>query len=86
MVHRRTTCIQWLDSLLEILGPAWVAAIGSDMGVTALRMFARYGSPAKIKRLGRTRLADFFRKSSRGAWHHERAYAVINAADATLRV
>ncbi|MCA1699376.1 MAG: transposase, partial [Actinobacteria bacterium] len=86
LVHRRTTSMARLDALLEILGPAWVAAIGSDMSLTALRFLARYGDPRKVKRLGNARLADFFRRSSRGAWNHERAAAVINAAEATLRL
>lgn len=86
LVHRRTTSMARLDALLEILGPAWVAAIGSDMSLTALRFLARYGDPRKVKRLGNARLAEFFHRSSRGAWHHERAAAVINAADATLRL
>jgi transposase len=86
LVHRRTTSMARLDALLEILGPAWVAAIGSDMSLTALRFLARYGDPRKVKRLGSTRLADFFRRSSRGAWNHERAAAVLDAADATLRL
>ncbi len=75
-----------LDALLEIMGPAWVAALGSDMSLTALRFLARYGHPAKVKKLGKARLAEFFRRSSRGAWHHERAAAVIEAAAATLRL
>ena len=86
LVHRRTTSMARLDALLEILGPAWVAAIGSDMSLTALRFLARYGDPRKVKRLGEARLAEFFRRSSRGAWHHERAAAVMAAVDATLRL
>ena len=86
LVHRRTTSMARLDALLEILGPAWVAAIGSDMSLTALRFLARYGDPRKVKRLGAARLADFFRRSSRGAWNHERAAVVIEAAEATLRL
>lgn len=86
MVHRRSTSMARLDALLELLGPAWVTAIGSDMTLTALRFLARYGHPGKVKRLGKARLAEFFRRSSRGAWHHERAQAVIDAAEATLRL
>jgi transposase len=86
LVHRRTTSMARLDALLEILGPAWVTAIGSDMSLTALRLLARYGHPERVKRLGKARLAEFFRRSSRGAWHHERAQAVMDAADATLRL
>lgn len=86
LVHRRTVSMARLDALLEIMGPAWVAALGSDMSLTALRFLARYGHPAKVKKLGKARLAEFFRRSSRGAWHHERAAAVMVAAEATLRL
>jgi hypothetical protein len=34
LVHRRTACMQRLDALPEILGPDWVAALGSDMTQT----------------------------------------------------
>jgi transposase len=87
LVHRRTTSMSRLDAMLEIMGPAWVAALGSDMSLTALRFLARYaGHPAKVKKLGRAHLAEFFRRSSRGAWHHERADAVVDAAETTLRL
>lgn len=86
LVHRRTVSMARLDALLEIMGPAWVAALGSDLSLTALRFLARYGHPAKVEQLGKARLAEFFRRSSRGAWHHERAAAVIEAAAATLRL
>lgn len=82
MVHRRTTCIQRLDSMLELLGPAWTAAIGSDLNLTGLRLLSRYAHPVKLRRLGKARLAEFLRRSSRGAWHHERAEAILDAADA----
>ena len=31
LVHRRTTSMQRLDCLVELMGPAWIAALGSDM-------------------------------------------------------
>ncbi len=86
LVHRRTASMSRLDALLEILGPAWVAALGSDMSLTALRLLARYPHPGKVRKLGRARLAEFLRRSSRGAWHHERAAAILEAAEATLRL
>lgn len=86
LVHRRSTSMARLDALLEIMGPGWIAALGSDMCLTALRFLARYGHPHKVKRLGTARLAEFLRRSSRGAWHHERAAAVMAAAEATLRL
>ena len=84
LVHRRTTSMARLDALLEILGPGWVAALGSDMPITALRFCARYASPQRVRRLGAKRLAEFFAASSRKAWGAERAAAVITAAEACL--
>ena len=86
LVHRRTSSMARLDALLEILGPAWVSALGSDMSLTALRFLARYGHPAKVKLLGPARLAEFFRRSSRQQWGPQRAAAVVEASDATLRL
>ena len=86
LVHRRTACMARLDALLEILGPAWIAALGSDMTLTALRFLARYANPVQVKRLGKARLAAFFRRSSRQAWADERADAIIEAAATTLRL
>ena len=86
LVHRRTACMARLDALLEILGPAWIAALGSDMTLTALRFLARYANPVQVKRLGKARLAAFFRRSSRQAWADERADAVIEATATTLRL
>jgi transposase len=84
MVHRRSTCMQRLDALLELLGPAWVAAIGSDMTKTAFRFLTVYADPHQVKRLGRARLARWFARCSRGAWGDERAGEVVAAAEATL--
>jgi transposase len=64
LVHRRTSSMARLDALLEILGPAWVSALGSDMSLTALRFLApqsqrgvgglddRGGAPQIAGRLG----------------------------------
>src|SRR6478609_5892971 len=43
LVHRRTACMARLDALLEILGPAWIAALGSDMTLTTLRLWGADG-------------------------------------------
>jgi transposase len=84
LVHRRTTCMQRLDALLELLGPGWVAAIGSDMPKTAFRFLATYADPHQVKRLGQARLGRWFARCSRGAWGEERAGEVLAAAEATL--
>jgi transposase len=83
LVHRRTTCMQRLDALLELLGPGWVAAIGSDMTKTAFRFLALC-RPHQVKRLGQARLGRWVARCSRGAWGQERAGEVLAAAEATL--
>ncbi|MDP3983519.1 MAG: transposase [Acidimicrobiia bacterium] len=45
LVHRRSTAMHRLDSLLEILGPGWVEALGSDMTQTAFRFFGHLRQP-----------------------------------------
>ncbi len=86
MVHRRSTAMHRLDALLEILGPEWVQALGSDMTQTAFKFLATWPNPHQVRRLGRARLARWFRVSTRGAWSDERAGEVIAAAHATLEL
>jgi len=86
LVHRRTTSMQRLDSLLELMGPAWVRAIGSDMTMTAFRLLARYADPRAVRRLGHRRLTDFLHRSSRGAWAGERATEIIAAAVTSIEL
>lgn len=84
LVHRRTVCMHRLDALLELLGPDWIAALGSDMTRTTFRFLAAYGNPHQVKRLGRARLARWFQRQTRKAWGPERADKVVTAAEATL--
>jgi Transposase len=51
LVRRRTTCMQRLDAMLEVLGPDWVAALGSDMTQTAFKFLAGWANPHQVKRL-----------------------------------
>src|SRR5919197_763458 len=82
LVRRRTSCMQRLDALLEILGPDWVAALGSDMTQTAFKFLAAWANPHQVKRLGRARLARWFQRQTRKAWGQRRADAVVAAAEA----
>lgn len=84
LVHRRSKAMQRLDSLLEILGPAWIDALGSRMTQTTFRFLAAYANPHQVKRLGRTRLARWFQHHTRRAWGPEMADAVVSAAEETL--
>src|SRR5919201_1098925 len=64
LVRRRTSCMQRLDALLELLGPDWVAALGSDMTQTAFKFLTGWANPHQVKRLGRARLARWFQRQT----------------------
>lgn len=86
LVKRRSTTLARLDALLEILGPGWMQALGSDLAnKTPLRFLAAgYACPHTVKRLGRARLARFIYRHSRGAWGEAKAVALLAAANETL--
>lgn len=86
LTHRRSQGLARLDALLELLGPAWHAALGSNLGSrTVLRFLAAgYADPHTVRRLGRTRLVRFCHRHSRGAWGEELADAILAAAAETL--
>ena len=88
LTHRRSQSVARLDALLEILGPGWHAAIGGDVANrTPLRFLAAgYADPHVVKRLGRTRLARFCYRHSRGAWGEPHADALLTAARHTLEL
>jgi transposase len=88
LTHRRTQTLARLDALLEILGPAWHAAIGSDLGSRTVLKFlaAGYADPHVVKRLGRVRLTRFCHRHSRGAWGEPHADALLAAARETLEL
>lgn len=84
LVRRRTKSMHRLDALLEILGPEWIQALGSDMTQTAFRFLAQWANPHQVKRIGRARLARWFQRETRKSWGVQRADAVVHAAEATL--
>ena len=88
LVHRRTTVLARLDALLEILGPAWHAALGEELSAkTALKLLAAgYADPHTLRRIGRARLSRFLHRHSRGAWGEARADQLLAAATETLRL
>ena len=88
LTHRRSQSLARLDALLEILGPAWHAAIGADLANrTPLKFLAAgYADPHVVKRLGRARLARFCYRHSRGAWGEPHADALLAAARETLEL
>jgi transposase len=84
MVKRRTAVYARLDSLIELLGPAWYAVLGSNYGNAALEFLARYADPHAVIRLGQSRLSRFLAARSRGAWRDDHAAGLITAAKETL--
>jgi transposase len=84
LVTRRTACLQRLDALLELLGPAWFDALGSAAGKTALVVLQRYSDPNVMIRLGRTRLTKLLISSSRGIWREAKADELLAAARESL--
>lgn len=84
MVKRRTAVYARLDALIELLGPAWYAVLGSNYGNAALEFLARYADPRAVMRLGQARLARFLIARSRGHWRDEHAAGLIAAARETL--
>jgi transposase len=86
LVKRRTKSLARLDGLLEILGPGWVHALGSDLAnKTPLRFLAAgYACPHTLKRLGMARLNRFIYRHSRGAWGEDKATALLAAANETI--
>jgi transposase len=86
LVKRRTQTIARLDALLEILGPGWMAAFGSNLAnTTPLRFLAAgYACPHTVKRLGRARLARFLYRHSRGSWGEDKAAQLLESAEETL--
>jgi transposase len=86
LVRRRVTCTQRLDALLEILGPDWIAALGTVMTSTVLLFLGRWSDPHQVLRLGRRRLTAWLVRQSHGHWREQKAEALLNAANATLKL
>lgn len=84
MVKRRVAVYARLDALVELLGPAWYAVLGSNYGIAALEFLVRYADPNVVIRLGQARLARFLIARSRGAWREDHATGLIAAAKETL--
>lgn len=84
LVVRRTGSLHRLDALLELLGPAWTAVLGTDPGKAALAVLERYADPHALHRLGRARLIRLLIRASRGAWREDKADALLAAARETL--
>lgn len=86
IVKRRTAIFQRLDAQLELLGPAWYDALGSNYGKAALAVLARYADPTALTRLGHARLTRFLIRHSRGAWRDTHATTLLAAARESVQL
>lgn len=87
LLKRRVASMQRLDAYLELLGPAWVDALGSgDYGKAALAVLERWADPRAAKRAGRKRIATRMIRASRGGWREDRADRLLAAADESLEL
>ena len=86
IVKRRTGVLQRIDSLLDLLGPAWHDVLGGHYGKAALMLLSRYGDPNALLRLGHARLSRFLIRHSRGAWREGHAERLLAAARETLQL
>lgn len=84
LVKRRTAVLLRLDAYLELLGPGWYDASGSDYGKAALGVLEHYANPHTIVTLGRARLTGFLIRGSRGAWREHHPDLLIAAARQSL--
>ena len=81
LVTRRAASGHRLEALLELLGPAWTAVLGTDPGKVkaACSVLERYADPHALLRLGRARLARLLIRTSRGQWREDKADALLAA-------
>ncbi|MFD7157903.1 IS110 family transposase [Kribbella sp. NPDC059898] len=86
IVKRRTAIFSRLDAHLELLGPAWYDALGSNYGKAALAVLTRYADPHALVRLGQARLTRFLIRHSRGAWRDDHARALLTAAKQSIEL
>ena len=86
LVKRRSAILARLDAYLELLGPAWHAALGGDLALnTPLRFLAAgYAHPHTLRRVGHARLTRFIWRYSHGAWGETHAAGLLDAAAQTL--
>lgn len=84
LVKRRTAIYSRIDAQLEILGPAWYAALGSTFSLTALHFLTQYANPHKVIRLGATRLTALLRKRSGGRLGADLAAELLAAARTSI--
>jgi transposase len=87
LVEWRLTCRQRLDSMLDLLGPAYAEALGGARYTkTALEILERYGDPRRLRRLGVNRLSALMQRTSGGRWGTEQAQELVDAATEAIRL
>lgn len=80
LVAERLACRQRIDSMLDLLGPAYHDAVGSRLTKTAMVILERYGNPVALRRLGQRRLTALADRTSGGHLGDRFAADLISAA------
>jgi transposase len=81
LVEWQLACRQRLDSMLDLLGPAYAEVLGGARYTkTALEVLERYGDPRKLRRLGVNRLTAVMKRTSGGQFGTDKARQLIAAA------
>lgn len=86
IAKRRSAIFNRLDALVELLGPAWYDALGTDYGKAAMQFLAHYADPNAVIRLGQARLSRFLQRYSRGHWREGKAAELLAAAHQSLQL
>jgi len=84
LVADRLACRQRLDSMLDLLGPAYNEVLGTRATKTNLEILERYGDPTSLRRLGLNRLTTLVRRVSGGNLGHDYAAGLLAAANQAI--
>jgi transposase len=84
LVEERLASRQRIDSMLDLLGPAYNQVLGTRMTKTALVVLERYGDPRSLRRLGARRLTALVARSSGGNLGDSFAAELLAAANQAI--
>ena len=84
LVEERLASRQRIDSMLDLLGPAYNQVLGTRMTKTALVVLERYADPRSLRRLGARRLTVLVARSSGGNLGDSFAAELLAAANQAI--
>ena len=83
LLEAQLACRQRLDTMLDLLGPAYNEALGTRGTKTSYVILERYGNPRTLRRLGLSRLTTIVQRASRrhlGVDYARRLFAAAGEA------